>query len=55
MKYRVKLNNNIVDNIVAFDLKRLTITYIDEKTHFPYIPTTIQCEEGEITLEQVNE
>ncbi len=53
MKCYVKLNGIIVENIVSVDLEKNKITYIPENTHYPYWPTTIQCEPGEITLEKV--
>lgn len=55
MKCKVLLKNKEVENIVGVNMEKNTITYIDENTHFPYYPTTIICEPGEITLEKVEE
>ncbi len=55
MKYKVLLNKVEVQNIVSVDMVNNKVTYIDDNSHFPYMPCTIQCEPGELTLEPVNE
>lgn len=55
MKYKVLLNGKEVENIVSVDMINHKVTYINERSHFPYMPDTIQCEPGELTLQKVED